>query len=300
MSPRVRLLLAFVVLVVVATLAMIAGSRRSPTSSADFRASTLVTTPNGASAFAETAEELGFRIERIRAHRPKALAAGGGTVVMLDPVIRVTGEQTMDLIELPGAGVGLLLVGPGTRPLLRCFGFDTLALADSVPVSGPRGGTLPAPKVGMALRPIADSVVADSSGIFDALVNECVVPRGRPVDTLAIAGGELLAVRFQPSDSAAPVTLVGDVGLFRNQTLRSTDAGPIVFDWLGAARVRRVPPRVSVRGLARGMDPPMEPGIAVGMARLASGDRRAAGAARHRHSVRAAASRHRSTPPVGR
>jgi hypothetical protein len=226
--------LGFVAVGAVAVLAAVVGARRRPTSGADLRPSTFLTNPNGASALAEGLERLGAKVERLR--RPETRGLVGQVrplLAVLDPTLRLTGPQTSDLAELPGAGVSLFVVGPSSRSLFRCFGFDTLGLADSAAVSGSGGIDSAAGRVRLALQSTGDSVVTDASGIFDAVVTSCRVPASAGVDTLAVAAGHPVAVRLRPAGAGSTVILLADPNLVRNRTLRDTDAGPLVLGWLG-------------------------------------------------------------------
>ncbi|MGE0439448.1 MAG: DUF4350 domain-containing protein [Gemmatimonadales bacterium] len=242
MSPDRRFLIG--TLALIALLALIvanAGTRRRPTPGADVRPSTLITEPNGASAVAEAARRLGVDVRELRQERFATMMDSGSAtaVILLNPSRPVSGSDVDALLELPRRGVSLLFAGSTTRAVLRCLGFDTLRLdrgsrpvPDAVtPVDRP-DGRLPAPRVRLALRETTESEVVDSSRLSDALVYRCDVVRGVPVDTLLTAGGSPVAVRLRPPGGSGTVTLVGDVGLFRNQTLRETDAGAVVLPWL--------------------------------------------------------------------
>ncbi len=232
MSPQRKLVVGLVGLIVVASLAALAGGRRQPTSAADVRPSSYLTEPNGARAFAETLERLGVVVRRLRSHRPQALdsVGGAGVLIVLNPTAPASVEQAADLGALPARGISLLVAGPRSRVILRCFGYDTLRLTDSAAIRL-SGGPGVAPRVRLGLRPSQDSVVTDSSGVFDAAVTECRVPAIERIDTLVVTeAGQLVAARLYPAGEPGTVTLVSDVNLFRNRTLRDTEAGPVVLD----------------------------------------------------------------------
>lgn len=218
----------------VASLAALAGSRRQPTSAADLRPSSYLTEPNGARAFAETLERLGVVVRRLRSHRPQALDSAGspGVLIVLNPTSAASVEQAVDLRALAARGISLLVAGPRSRTILRCFGYDTLRLTDSAAVRLSSGSGV-APQVRLGLRPVPDSVVTDSSGMFDAAVTECRVPAVERIDTLLVTqAGQLVAARLYPAGEPGTITLVSDVNLFRNRTWRDTEAGPVVLDWV--------------------------------------------------------------------
>ena len=241
MSPKRSLLLGLAGLLALAALAAVAGNRRRPTSAADIRASSYLAEPNGARALADALERLGFAVVRLREHRPQTIDSAGhpGVLVTLDPTVRIDVKQAADFGRLPAQGISLLAAGPRSRTLFRCFGYDTLRLDDSAAVRLPAAEGVP-PRVKLGLRRSPDSVVTDSSGIFDAVVTECRVPAISRVDTLlTTVGGHLVAARIYPAGGLGTVILVSDVNLFRNRTLRDTDAGPVVLGWF-AGRFERV------------------------------------------------------------
>jgi hypothetical protein len=234
MSPQRKLIVGLGGLIVVASLATVAGSRRQPTSAADIRPSSYLTEPNGARAFAETLERLGIVVRRLRSHRPQALDSAGrpGALIVLNPTSPASVEEAVDLAALPARGISLLVAGPRSRAILRCFGYDTLRLTDSATVRISDGSGV-APQVRLGLRPSPDSVVTDSTGVFDTAVIECRVPAVERIDTLLVTeAGQLVAARLYPAGEPGTVTLVSDVNLFRNRTWRDTEAGPVVLDWV--------------------------------------------------------------------
>lgn len=235
MRPRVRLLLGLGALSGLLVVAALLGSRRRATPGADQRPSTLLTLPNGASAVADAAGRLGVDVERLRRHELRGLTADTGrprALVVLDPTLPLTGAQAEDLIELPEAGVSLVVAGPDARRLFRCFGFDTLLLADSMPVTGAGSAGPVAARTRLGIRATGEETVVDSTGLFDSVVRACTVPALRRLDTLATAAGVPVALRLAPIGSEATVTIVSETGLFRNRTVRDTDAGPMVLGWL--------------------------------------------------------------------
>ena len=235
-----NLLLGLGALVGLALVAGLEGARRRPTSTADLRATTFGASPNGAKAFAETLDRLGVEVVRLRRHQsPGAFAdSGHGVVVILDPSVAPTSHQLNDLVGLPVAGISLVVAGARHDFLLRCFGFAARRLADSVPVLMPTNGRRP--WVRYRLEPTRDTLVADSTSSADVAEAHCRVPRYSAVDTLLVGeDGSPVAVRAALDQTDATITLVSDVGLFRNRTLRETDVGPTVLAWV-AGRYDRV------------------------------------------------------------
>ncbi len=229
------LVLGFVALAGLALVAGLEGARRRPTSAADLRATTFGADPNGVKALAETLDRLGVQVTRLRRHQVTfgpAESAASGLVVILDPWARPTAAQVVDFTEVPASGVSLMIAGPRSRPLMRCFGYTTRRLADSAQLAiwdghGAR------PWVNHRLAATGDTVVVDSIGGFGAEVTECRVPRVRAVDTLlSLEDGGAVAVRLRPETGEATVTLISDVDLFRNRVLRDTDIGPAVVGWI--------------------------------------------------------------------
>ncbi len=234
MRPARSLLAGVAAVTVLGALVATLGSRNRPTSAADRRASTLLTEPNGARAYADALERLGVRLERMRQFQ---LGRIGGdslrtALIVLDPTVPLSPSQAVDLTELPGRGVSLMVVGSGAAAALRCFGYSPDRLEDSVAVVVTGANADSAPRVGAVLRETGVAEVVDSSGMFDATIAVCRVPDMRSVDTLAMAGGRPVALRLRPDQAEGDVVVVSDVGLFRNRTLRVTAAGPMVLGWV--------------------------------------------------------------------
>ncbi|HET7602392.1 MAG TPA: hypothetical protein VFK36_05200 [Gemmatimonadales bacterium] len=216
MRPRTSLLLALGGLLVVGYVSAMLGRREGRPQDRDFRRSTLLTTPDGARAWADALGLLHVRVTRFR-NRPRDLQPPADSIVfaVLDPAIPLSGTDGVWLAGWLRSGGSVLAAGAGSDAFLRCFrltaqpryGGWVLLRGDSVPVN-------------YLLAP-ADTG-SGSRGMAERL--ECPVG-AYTVDTLlALATGEPVALRIQP-DSGGVALLVADGGLFANRKVRETAAG---------------------------------------------------------------------------
>ena len=244
MSPRLRLGIAFVAMLLLGILAASVGAGRNRVPSADPRRSTFVTGPNGVSALATALERLGRPVSRFRRRveqLPEVRPTDSLLAVFLDPSTSLTTADGKRLIGFARRRGDLLLAGGGAERAIACFGYRLATLHDSVriaptaevlsgaPSSAPTGR--PA-RVRVLLVSRGDSIVADSSDLMSGTVVTCAPPPLRRVDTLLAArGGRPAAVRLTLA-AGGQVTLVADDGLFRNQTVRTAAAGVEVLQML--------------------------------------------------------------------
>ncbi|HWB42842.1 MAG TPA: DUF4350 domain-containing protein [Gemmatimonadales bacterium] len=242
MRPRTELGLAAGLLLGLGVLAVALGSRRARAAPNESPRSTYLTTPGGASAFAEAAARLGVEVDRFR--RPTAALAApdsarrGSVIALLGPSTPLTAGEAGHLLGLP---VDLLLAGPGSAAATRCLGYQVSPRkwTDPAATRPPENAEhLPSPRVWAVLTPHPARSIVDSSGQQGRKVR-CEVPEPVRVDTLLLTVRDrLVAVRlWYPGDRA--VTLVADDRLFRNRTLRNTSAGTLMLG-LVAPRYRRL------------------------------------------------------------
>jgi hypothetical protein len=238
MQARTEALLGAGALVVVVGLGALLGSRRNTLAQEDRRPSAYLAGPYGARGLAEALERLGIRVRRFR-HGLRQLTIERGdsapvAFVLLDPSEPLRGAEAGKLRAWNDARPGndLVLAGPRTSSLIRCFGyevdwrfFDSIEVRPLVPADAGRW-----PKVAGVLAASHDTVVADSSRIEDAAVTGCVVPPIGRVDTLlTTTTGRVAALRLARGDGGGDVVILADAGLLRNRALRETPAGPFAL-----------------------------------------------------------------------
>ncbi len=239
MRPRTEALIGLGALALVVALAATLGRGQRRGGESDPRPSTLLAGPWGARGLADALSRLGIRTTRFR-RGLQALPSDTGAhsrtaLVLLDPTFPLSGsevEAVRGWSDSAGGG-DLVLAGPGTAGLMRCFGYAVDRRPfDSVTV---RGGTPLAPgvqwpRVAAVLAATTETRVVDSSRIADYEVTECVVPPLKRVDTLLMSTtGRAVALRLQREDVDHEVVLLADAGLLRNRALRETDAGTFVL-----------------------------------------------------------------------
>jgi hypothetical protein len=248
MRPRVRILLAVALLVILGFIAGSLGSRENRQPSFDPRRSTQLTGPYGAKAYAEALTRLGVRVESYRERTAMLgnLRSRDDRVVLavLDPGMLLDGAQALDLVDFSDVQGDLLLAGWTTSLVMHCFGYDVdYRSEDSTPVFRMERGVASLSPVSWVedavLARLADSVAADSSDTKAGVRSECVVPDPSRTDTILVtSGGRPVALRLSFQDQGT-VTLVADGMLFSNGKLRETAAGLAVLP-LVAGRYDRV------------------------------------------------------------
>ena len=217
----------------------------------DFRASTLVSGPEGSRAVYDVLARLRVPVERRRtplldlasapAHRPAVLA-------VLDPPLALTGAELAQVAAFVEAGGAVVAANSGGG-ITRCVGWQTahrfdFARDDSFPVRSPDAG-LPLPAVTNYLKPPgparADRRRRMRGG--DAEEGHCDTLAPQAQDTLLrLDDGRPVVLRLRYSGGGT-VTLVADGGYLRNRAWRETavpefmtpllvppHAGPLVWD----------------------------------------------------------------------
>jgi len=241
MRPRTEVAIGLGALVVLVALGAALGQRENRPEQHDPRASSYLPGPRGTRGLADGLGRLGVRVERFR-RSPRQLNPTGDSartvLAVLDPLAGFTSSETREILawqESPGGG-DLLLAGPGSAGIMRCFGFQPDAReSDSVRVRTPGAW----PRLSAVLAASRDTVT-DSSRVSDTGLWSCAVPPFARIDTLLNSStGRVLALRLVRSDMDRQVLLVADATLFRNRALRETAAGPWALELL-AGTYRRV------------------------------------------------------------
>lgn len=242
MRPRVELAAGVAVLAALAIGVAALGSRGRREPDLDRRRSTFLTGPEGAKGFADALERLGVEVERFR-RRPAALAGSGGertVLALLGPADPPDFLDATAIVSFADRN-DLLLAGPATNAVMRCYGYA--ARFRPTPMVAMTPG-LPAAASDIRVRAVlaraASGTLTDSAAWGeDGRIASCEVPEPLGVDTLLrTAGGRVAAIRLR-LDGGRSVTLVADDALFSNRALRSTDAGPFALR-LVAGRYGRV------------------------------------------------------------
>ena len=239
MRPRLELGLAAGLLLALGVGAVALGSRRAANADRDQRRSTYLATPSGTRAWAEALGRLGVRVERYR--RPSlSLGPLDRTAVfaVIGPARGLDGPEGAHLAELQS---DLLLAGRGTESAMTCLGYRIAGRrGDTAALKAPADAEQrPMPRARAELVRHLATTVVDSSDTYDGQRTTCTVPLPSRVDTLLrTLNDRPVALRLGYADGRE-VTLVADDRLFRNQTLRSTAAGPIVLG-LVTPRYRRL------------------------------------------------------------
>jgi hypothetical protein len=244
MKPGAKLGLTVAVFVSAMALAAVLGVRTAPVENDDFRRSTYLTGPAGASGLADALTRLGVQVTRLRrnpAWVPAESAATAGSVLaVIGPGNALGVAEGVALATGPASRHDLLLAGLGTTAAMRCFGWRPRPRLRAAPaaVAGAPGDTV---SVRALLMRVSDSVYVDSTGRQDeeSEVAECQVPSPIRVDTLLIAAGGVPAALRLELAGGRMVTLVGDDVLFSNRQLRETPAGPFALR-LVAGRYRAI------------------------------------------------------------
>lgn len=242
MRPRSAVALAVSALGLLVLVAALLGRR--PEVDRDERPSTFLAGPGGARALLDAAIRRGIPVQRFR-ERTRELArlrpTAASALVILAPSFPFSAPERTAVLGF-NAGADLIVAGRAAQALMRCFGYRVnRRVLDSLQATPPGGRPGPgAAWVRATLVPTQERVVVDSSRSYDVERVSCVVPPLRSVDTLLVTErGGLVAIRLRRADHPHEVILVADEELFRNRTLRRTEAGPIILG-LVAGRYDRI------------------------------------------------------------
>jgi len=224
----------------------------------DFRASAFLSGPRGSSATYEVLARLRIPVERRRTplfdlerdarHRPAVL-------VVLDPPLELAAAELAQVVRFVRGGGAVVVAGTGGG-LTRCVGWRTanarrFVATDSFPVTAPlREGSLVLPPVADYLKPVGgpgDEARRRWRG-GEVEENECETLGFVAQDTLLRLGdGRPAAVRLAAQGGGGrggrgggSVTLVADVGYFRNRTWRTTEVPEFIAPLLVPGRRGRV------------------------------------------------------------
>ncbi len=232
MRPRTEVALALAAFIVLALIALEAGSRRRGVVDEDPRTSSYLTGPRGLRGMAEVVERMGGTVHhwRGRAQELERLGRPGALLVVADPIANLQPPDVFTMFEWTAAGGDLLLGGEGTERAMRCLGFTTrVRVLDSARVITPAGR--PGGWVHTVLRGISDSERSIrraplAMGAGEASCPEVTVTE---IDTLLSADdGAPVAIRVTPVTTvvvAVPgtvgrVVLLSDMALLSNRGLR--------------------------------------------------------------------------------
>jgi hypothetical protein len=230
MRPRLELVVAFVLVMVLGFAAVLLGSREAKTDISDFRHSSFVPGPHGTRALADALRLVGVRVDRFRRHSVALadLEADGALFMVLEPSRVMSFWDTDRITGFAEENGDLLLAGFGAEMAMGCYGYAI----DSVPTADG-----PSP-----VEPPAESWNDRPSSrrwLTELVPGDCAVTPAMAVDTLLINGdGAPVFVRLDMPGEAA-VFVLADAELFSSRTLRETDAGPFVvglvadaYDWV--------------------------------------------------------------------
>jgi hypothetical protein len=245
-----RLEVALVLLLSVALALAIWAGRRGAGSEPDFdfRASTLVSGPDGSRAVYDVLARLGVPVERWRtplfglasdsSHPPAVLA-------VLDPPLALTGAELAQVARFVRDG-GAVVAASGGGGITRCVGWQTayrfdFARTDSFAVVSP-DAHLSLPPVTNYLKP-PGSAQADARRRLrggDAETDRCDTLTPLAQDTLLrLTDGRPAALRLRYPGGGS-VTLLADAGYLRNRAWRETTVPQFVVPLLIPARPGRL------------------------------------------------------------
>ncbi len=245
-----RLEVALVALLVTALAFAIWAGRRGAGAEPDFdfRASTLVSGPEGSRAVYDVLARLGVRVERWRtplfdlasdsSHRPAVLA-------VLDPPMPLTAAELAQVAQFvrDGGAVVAANVGGG---ITRCVGWQTAYRFD---FARPDSFAVVSPDPGLSLPPVTNYLKPPGAAQADARrrlrggdVEEdgCDTLAPLAQDTLLrLVDGRPAALRLRYPGGGS-VTLVADAGYLRNRAWRETPVPGFVVPLLMPARRGRL------------------------------------------------------------
>ena len=244
MSPKVRILLAAGLLVILGFIAGTIGSRQNREPAYDPRRSVQLTGPYGAKAYADALRRLEVPVQlyRQRIGRLPDLDPDERQVfVLLDPPEWLDGAQALDLVAFHEDQGDLLVAGWTTSMVMQCFGYDVDYRGDdSTPVFRPGAERPVSWTSDIVLARVLDSVAVDTTDTKAGTVAQCSVAEPSSVDTLLVtAGGRPVALRLSYG-GLGNVTLVGDGMLFSNGRLRESDAGLVTLPMIAGRYDRAI------------------------------------------------------------
>jgi len=250
MSRRLELGFALALALAV-SMAFVAGSRGTSAAPLDFRASTLVSGPQGSRAAYDVLARLRVAVERRRTAlfdfaRDTTHRAAPAVLVVLDPPRSLYPAELAQVMRFVRAGGRVVAAGSGGG-ITRCVGWRTkneevFFPRDSFRVVAP-ARSLTLPPVADFLQPGRDDVAAESrlrvrGGQMEE--DECATVPPTAEDTLLhLTDGRPAVLRLHWRGGGS-VTLVADPGYFRNRVWRSTDVPYFIAPLLMPGRRGRV------------------------------------------------------------
>lgn len=240
MRPRTELAIASggLVVLILATV-MLGRAGRQPTSR-DVRTSTFLHGPEGASALADALPKFGVDVRRIRVRQLVDTSGSSGreALVVLNPALLLQPTETVAALDYVNASGGgdLILSGPPLGWILICLGYRlNISVIDSVRAVPPRvPPTQRSPWVHRTVERRRDEdTTASMAGPLRGPPRgpaDCPPVAIARTDTLLVTEtGKPVALRLTMAPPGHAVTIVADESLFRNETLRRTDAGEFVL-----------------------------------------------------------------------
>lgn len=225
MRPRTEALLGLGAISLLGVIAAVLGASNASKVDHDARPSTFLAGPEGSRGLLEATRGLGIEVRRFR-QRPRELVkladSSRQLLVILSPSASISAPELTLFLKF-SKSADLLLAGRGADHLMRCFGYRVEEkLFDSVNVLGLRSR---APRVNAALVQTHKQSYTDSSRMADVASTTCQVPAMQSATPLLVSVRGLVAIRLERADVHHSVILVSDAALFRNRTMRETDAG---------------------------------------------------------------------------
>ncbi len=233
MRPRTELALACGAFFLLLLLAVATGRRTNI--STDQRASSTVTGPTGTRALAEVFEATGGRVTRWtrRLQRLDSARATGATIVVMQPVVALSAEDALHLLELQQAGTHLLVTGGNTGVLLRCLGYDVdVRVRDSARVRGPSGRERVGTWTTLVTVPDTARTIVGDMGERVACPSLAAAP---PEPLLRTTDDSLVAVIMSGTDGSGSITVLATPSLLSNRGLQTTEIPEFL---VGAMRAR--------------------------------------------------------------
>ncbi|MFN8580551.1 MAG: hypothetical protein U0163_06160 [Gemmatimonadaceae bacterium] len=249
MRPRTEVALALGVFgLAMVAVALIARVRR-PAVDRDYRTSSLLAGPAGARGLADALTRAGVRVERLRdralvSHPPRGEAVPAALLIVAPIKYFTTMELASVMHRAVAADGEALILSQVNGPVLaRCLGLGvSFDVIDSAGIGEPNHAPWKRPAwIRQVFEPATvDTVPATSSAGLDTFDPCSALPRLQPTsgvrrDTLLVdTKGRAVMVRLRGGPFTHDVILVSDPRLFRNQTLRDTDAGPFLLGFLSS------------------------------------------------------------------
>ncbi|MEP7347862.1 MAG: hypothetical protein ABI877_21505, partial [Gemmatimonadaceae bacterium] len=217
---------------------------RAPTVERDARLSSFLSGPSGTRGLADALGAVGIRVDRLRDRQSMFNLTDStrrrAVLLLLSPVVRLSSAELASVTNaaISPTGVGLIAVDVNGSQLASCFGYgQELSVLDSLPVHEPGRPAWPRPATVYSVLHYSarDSVRKRTVAHFGEL-DPCLQVPNLATDAqvvhdtlLADDRGRPVVVRLRGGALSHDLVLVSDARLFRNKTLRDTDAGPFIL-----------------------------------------------------------------------